>query len=142
MTSGLRCRDFDGLAELEVLMESPVIATAENIRDITSYDSEDELIARVRGMPLPSPEDLERFPAVWQPISFRGAGSGKLYLADRDCALVQQLRRQILPNMSVQVIKDVERLDCSYAASRLKVLALVAARGNEHAAVDPLASRP
>lgn len=119
------CRDFDRQAQLEVLMESPVVATAENIRDITLYDSEDELIARVRGMRLPSSEDLERFPAVWETISPRGPGS--LRLQNGDCALVQQLRRQILPTMSVRVIKDINHVACSLdERPRLTVLALVA----------------
>lgn len=135
------CRDFDNLAQLEVLMESPVVATAENIRDVTNYDSKDELIARVSGVSLPSAEDLERFTAVWEPISFRDRR--KFYLADNDCALVQQLRRQILPNMSIQVVKDIERLDCSHATTpRFKALALVATGENEHAAVDPVQSHP
>lgn len=120
----VRCRDFAQLAQLEVFMESPVVATSENIRSITHYDSEDVLIARVRGMPLPSPENLERFPAVWQTTTLR-----KLPLEGRDCALVQQLRSQILPKMSVQVIKDIKRVNCGLASPRLTVLALVAISG-------------
>ena len=137
---GVKCRDFAGMAQFEVFMESPVAATAENIRDITHYNSKDELIARLRGMPLALPEDLERFPAVWETISFRGGG--KLRLEDHDCALVQQLRRQVLPNMSVQVIKDINRLDCSHSTPRLTVMALVATDGKsaggdaQRAAVD------
>src|SRR6186713_571282 len=42
-----RCIDFGRMARLEVLIESPFVATPENILDITHYDSEDELIARV-----------------------------------------------------------------------------------------------
>jgi hypothetical protein len=124
------CRDLSGLARFEVLMESPVEATADNIRDITRYDSEDELVARVRGAQLPSPADIERFPAAWESISFR-RGS-KLDLDAGDCALVQQLRLQILPSMSVQVTTDMRGVDCSQeltgiARPRLTVLALVPA---------------
>jgi len=118
------CRDFAGVAQFEVLMESPVIATPENIHAITRYTSEDELIARLRGVPLPTAEDLERFPAVWQSISLHRAP--KVYLEKADCALVQQLRRQILPKMSMQIVKDIERVDCTYSNPRLTVLALVA----------------
>lgn len=121
---GVSCRDFAGLVQLEVIMESPVIATPENIHAITRYTSEDELIARLRGVPLPTAEDLERFPAVWASISIQRAP--KVYLEKADCALVQQLRRQILPKMSVQIVKDIERVDCTYASPRLTVLALVA----------------
>jgi hypothetical protein len=118
------CRDFAGAAQLEVLMESPVIATAENIRAITQYDSEDELIARINGVHLPTAEELQRFPAVWERISMQRAR--KVHLVTGDCALVQQLRRQILPKMSVHIVKDIERVDCTQATPRLTVVALVA----------------
>jgi hypothetical protein len=118
------CRDFARAVQLEVIMESPVVATPENIREITQYDSEDELIARVRGVALPSAEDLERFPAVWTSIAIQRAP--KVHLDAEDCALVQQLRRQILPKMSVQIVKDIDRVNCTYGSPRLTVVALVA----------------
>ena len=118
------CRDFAGAALLEVIIESPVIATPENIHAITQYTSEDELIARLRGVPLPAAEDLQRFPAVWESIVLQRAP--KVYLENGDCALVQQLRRQILPKMSVQIVRDIDRADCTQASPRLTVLALVA----------------
>jgi hypothetical protein len=122
-----RCSDLDGSARLEVLMESPVAATEDNVRDITRYDSKDELVARVRGVDLPSPPDLQRFPATWESVSFR-----KLRLDAGDCALVQQLRRQVLPKMSIQVIKDITGVGCDlefagFIGPRFTVLALVPA---------------
>ena len=120
----IACRDFAGAAQLEVIMESPVIATPENIHAITQYTSEDELIARLRGVPLPAAEGLQRFPAVWKSIAIQRAP--KVYLETGDCALVQQLRRQILPKMSVQIVRDIDRADCTQASPRLTVLALVA----------------
>jgi hypothetical protein len=120
----IACHDFATVARVEVIMESPVVATEENIREITRYDTEDELIARVRGVTLPNPEELERFPAVWESIALQRAP--RIYLETGDCALVQQLRRQVLPKMSVQIVKDIDRVDCSHASPRLTVLALVA----------------
>ena len=122
------CHDLAERARFEVLMEFPVTATAGNVREITSYDGEDELIARLRGVQLASPMDLERFPATWQSVSLR-----TLDLDAGDCALVQQLRRQIMPKMSVQVTKDIEGVDCSqelagFASPRLRVFALLPAR--------------
>jgi hypothetical protein len=122
------CNELIGSARYEVLLESPVEATAQNIRDITTYDSEDELVARVRGVPLPTAEDVQRFPAAWQTISF--ARDRKLPLDAGDCALVHQIRTQVLPKMSVQVTKD--NLDCTWAMGsvarpRLAVSALVPA---------------
>lgn len=118
------CRDFARAALLEVIMESPVIATPENIHAITRYTSEDELIARLRGAKLPAAEDQQRFPAVWESIALQRAP--KVYLENGDCALVQQLRRQILPKMSVQIVRDIDRVNCTYASPRLTVRALVA----------------
>ncbi len=118
------CDDFAGLARLEVLMESPVIATEENVRALTRHDSEDELIARLHGAPLPSAENLERFPAAWESIALHRAP--RVSLEAGDCALVQQLRRQILPKMSVQIIQDIDRADCTQDHARLTVVALVA----------------
>jgi hypothetical protein len=120
----IACRDFSESARVEVIMASPVIATEKNIREITEYDTEDELIARLRGVALPNPEELERFPAVWESIALQRAP--KVYLETGDCALVQQLRYQVLPKMSVQIVKDIARVDCSQASPRLTVLALVA----------------
>lgn len=119
------CHDLARRARFEVVMQSPIEATAENVRALTEYDSEDELIARVRGVELPSQAEIETFPAVWASVSFR-----RLDLDSGDCALVQQLRRQILPKMSVQVTKDMRGVDCSQELSgirgpRLTVLALV-----------------
>lgn len=126
------CRDLAGRVRFEMLMEFPVAATAANIREITSYDSNDELIARLRGVQLASPIDVEIFPAAWQSISLR-----TLDLDAGDCALVQQLRRQIMPKMSVQVTKDIKGVDCSQelagiAPPRLRVLALLPARTPQH----------
>lgn len=121
---GMACRDFAGVVQLEVLMESPVVATPENIRAITQYDSRDELIAQLRGVALPTAENIERFPAVWQRIALTRAP--RIHVDTGDCALIQQLRRQILPSMSVQIIKDIDRTDCSQASPRLTVMALVA----------------
>ncbi len=122
------CHDLARQARFAVLLESPIAATNENISDVTQYDSKDELIARVSNVELPSAADLERFPAVWESVSFRR--DHKLYLEAGDCALVQQLRRQVLPKMSVKVTKDIGGMDCAQelagiAAPRLVVLALV-----------------
>lgn len=119
------CRDLAGHARFEVVMRSPIEASDENIREITQYDSEDELLARLHGAGLPSAAEIETFPAVWTTVSFR-----RLDLDSADCALVQQIRRQILPKMAVQVTKDIAGVDCSQeltgiAGPKLTVLALV-----------------
>jgi hypothetical protein len=121
------CDDLTGTARFQIAMESPVEATPENIRELATHDSQDVLIARVRGETLPTAEDVARFPAVWKTVSF--GRDRKLRLAPADCELVLALRRQILPRMSVQIVRDNVRCSVhgNIAAPRLVVSALVPA---------------
>lgn len=98
------CNEQIGVARFQVLLQSPVIASEENIRARTTHNAKDELIARVSGEKLATPEDLQRFTAVWKTVSF--ARDRNMRLERGDCELVEQLRQQILPRMSVHVVKD------------------------------------
>lgn len=123
------CNEQIGIARFQISMQSPVIASEENIRELTARDSKDELVARVNGVQLASAADLERFPAVWKKVSF--ARDRYMRLERGDCELVEQLRQQILPRMSVQIVKD--NIRCSSAmgnigSPRLTVSALVPAK--------------
>ena len=128
------CDEQIGIARFQILLQSPVVASEENLRELTTYDAKGELIARVNGEQLPSAADLPRFTAVWKTVSF--ARDRRMRLERGDCELVQQLRRQILTRMSVHVVKDNVR--CSSAMGnigppRLTVSALV--RADEGAAL-------
>lgn len=101
------CDDELAIARFQIALTSPVEATPENLEQLTTYDSRDELVSRVRGELLASAEDLPRFPAVWKTISF--ARSRQMKLAPGDCELVLQLRRHILPRLAVQIVKDQVR---------------------------------
>jgi hypothetical protein len=121
------CSEQLGIARFQIAMQSPVIASEENVRELTSHDSKDQLVARVNGEQLPGPADLERFPAVWKEVSF--ARNRDMRLERGDCELVQQLRQQILPRMSVRIVND-KTSSCSSAfgnvgSPRLTVSALV-----------------
>lgn len=125
------CHGLAGRARFEVTMQSPVEATPDNVRAVTHYDARDELIARIHDVTLPSENDLERFQAVWSMRSFR-----KLDLDAGDCALVQQIRRQIIPRMSVDVVKDIRGVDCAHELTSiggppLTVIALVPSSASE-----------
>ncbi|WP_129641759.1 hypothetical protein [Peristeroidobacter agariperforans] len=123
------CDEQLGIARFQISMQSPVIASEENIRELTTHDSKDELVARVNGAQLPGAADLERFPAVWKKVSF--ARDRDMRLERGDCELVEQLRRQILPRMSVQVVKDNIRCSSAFGnigSPRLIVSALVPAK--------------
>jgi hypothetical protein len=93
---------------------------------LTTYSAEQQLVARVRGDLLPSAADLERFPASWETVSF--SRNRTMRLDPGDCELVEQLRRAILPRLSVQIVDDNVR--CSPFGNmrppRLTVRALVA----------------
>ncbi len=119
------CDDAQATARFQIVLTSPVEATPENVEQLTTFDSHDALVARVRGERLPAAEDLPRFPAVWKTISF--ARSREMRLAPGDCELVLQLRRHILPRMAVHIVDDQVR--CSQFGNigkpRLTVSALV-----------------
>lgn len=101
------CDDELAVARFQIVLTSPVEATPENVQQLVSYDTRDELAARVRGERLATAEDLPRFPAVWKTISF--ARSRQMRLAPGDCELVLELRRHILPRMAVQIVNDQVR---------------------------------
>ena len=121
------CDDANGYARFQVSFDAPIEATPENVRELTTYDSREVLIARVQGTSLPTEADLQRFPATWKTISF--SRDVRLGLDRSDCELVQQLRQKILPRMSIQVINTGR---CSVFGNigppGLKVSALVADR--------------
>ena len=121
------CTDMVTHGRMEITLESPVVATPENIEALTTYDSKQELVARVRNEHLASAEDVQRFPAAWKTISM--TRDRNLKLGPSDCELVEQLRRDVLPHMSIRVEHD--RLRCSpvfgnIGQPQLRVAALVA----------------
>lgn len=120
------CVDEAGMVSFKMTLHSPVPATQENVKALTTYDSQAVLTARVRGEQLLTAEELPRFAAEWRTVSF--ARNRKLRLDAGDCDLVQQLRRQVLPKLSVNVTHEVR---CSIMSRnlgppRLTVSALVA----------------
>ena len=122
------CDEGIGIARFQISLQSPVVASEENVRELTTHDPKGELVARVNGEKLPSAADLPRFMAVWKTVSF--ARDRRMRLERGDCELVQQLRRQILPRMSVHIVKDNVRCSSSMGnigPPRLTVSALVPA---------------
>jgi len=121
------CADPSFSARVQITLASPVEATPQNVRALTTYDSKTELIARVRNERLDTADDIERFPAVWKTISF--AREKGLNLAPGDCELVEQLQRDVFPRLSIRVVRD--NLHCSsgfgnVGRPQLSVAALVA----------------
>jgi len=122
------CDEQSGIARFQIRIESPVIATPENVRALTTHDARQELVARVNGTRLDSAADVQSFAAVWRTVSF--ARDRGMRLAAGDCELVQQIRQQILPQLSVQILYDNVHCSAAFgniAPPRLTVSALVAA---------------
>jgi hypothetical protein len=120
------CTDMLTHGRMEITLESPVEATPENVQALTTYDSTHQLVARVRNERLDRAEELPRFPATWKTVSMRDK---PLKLGPGDCELVEQLRRDVLPRMSIRVERD--RLRCSavfgnIGQPQLRIAALVA----------------
>ena len=119
-----------GRSRFTVVLASPVEAAEENVRALTSYTTEQLLIARTRGMRLPGAEDLQRFPAHWRTVSF--ARDRDMRLAPGDCELVRQLKQQILPHLSVRIVRDNLRCESpTFVNPRLTVAALIATQPPE-----------
>lgn len=120
------CSDHS-TARLLVTFASPVVASAENVRAITNYEAREQLAAKLNGRHLSSFMDLPRFDAEWREVSF--GRSRQLRLDPAECELVHDIRRQLLPRLSVRVLTN--RVACTpgypgIAPPRLTVSALFA----------------
>jgi hypothetical protein len=95
------CGELSHLVTAEVVLTIPIEATEANLRRLTSFDSKEVLIARLRSQRLPAAADLPLFPATWKTVSLPG-----MQFDRRECELLRQLRRQVLPKLSVRFIED------------------------------------
>src|SRR5262245_44156555 len=66
----IRCNagEFPRVARAHIVVATPIEATEENVRAATTYDSTDQLVARLRGVRPLTANDIQRFPAVWRRI--------------------------------------------------------------------------
>jgi hypothetical protein len=85
-----------------VRVHAPVEATPEAYAERDKNKSTRELAARVRGEKQ-DPEALAAFPAQWKHVSL---SRGKANLEPGDCELIDELRRKVLPKLSVRLVKD------------------------------------
>ena len=112
----ISCHDFAHTVRLQIALESPAEATPANLLAMTDYDSKDMLVARLRGKQLPSAGDIPHFPATWTTLSLRNA---EMSLTAGDCELVHQLREQVLPKLSIEVLNEPARCTPVLSRSRL-----------------------
>lgn len=134
-----RCVGHDLLSTVSVhiALATPVEATEENIRAATTFDSRDELVARLQKIRLPTPTDISRFPATWQTISL--PRQPQLHLDVGDCDLLRHMNEQIFPKLAVRLVH--EEPYCNASATRFRprfeVQALIAAPVNAVAQTPP-----
>jgi hypothetical protein len=105
---------------------SPTAATPAAIAERDKTKSTRELAARVQGKRDAIDEITEQFPATWKRVSL---SRGSLGLEPGDCELIDELKRKVLPRLSVRLVDD--DVSCSpnslaLGQPRLEVEALVA----------------
>ena len=83
-------------------VHAPVEATPQALAERDKDKSKRELAERVRGE-KEDPEALAPFPAQWKRVSL---SRGKAHLEPGDCELIDELRRKVLPKLSVRLVKD------------------------------------
>jgi hypothetical protein len=134
--AGCRGDELVKATHASISMAAPVEATEANVRDATTFRAHQVLAARMHGKELPTATNIERFTASWQRISLR-----PLRLTRGDCDLLDGLRRQVLPQLS---IRGVSGFHCSSGPSRLVPLprleALVRTQSARVPPPDPLVS--
>ncbi len=104
---------------------SAVEATPEALAERDKNKSVRELVERIRGKSDHPLDSLEQFPAQWRQLSL---SRGRLNLQEGDCELVEQIKKKVLPQLAVRVVKD--DLRCTphgeiLGQPRLEVAALV-----------------
>lgn len=107
----------------EITVATPVPATEENLRVATTYDSKDELVARMNGLSLPSAAEVGRFYARWQRRDVR--------VDQNDCELMRGIQEQIMPKLSVRMMS--KKMRCP-SRMKLHYEALIALPAPAHAA--------
>ncbi|HMN44484.1 MAG TPA: hypothetical protein PKE27_07930 [Povalibacter sp.] len=110
------------LPHVRINVTAPIEATPEALAELEKTRSTRELAARVRGERMT--ESTEQFPAYWKPVSL---SRGSFRLEPGDCELVEQLKRSVLPKLSIRIVKD--NMSCmpnqnSIGQPRLEVEAL------------------
>ena len=122
-SEGKQCVDFASPQTLRILVASPFEATPENIKAATLHDATRRLLAQLRGEPLPTGTDLERFSARWQKVSLRRVG--RMTLEPGDCLLLKTIGDQLFRKLSVRYTSEHFRCDHGRASVTMAVEALV-----------------
>jgi hypothetical protein len=105
--------------DARVATAMPVPATSASIAEATTFDTEQQLVARLRQTQLPTPATIERFPAEWREVALTSINGVRL--GPEDCDLLQDLHEQILPHLaSVRVVR--KKFSCAIPARPVLVV--------------------
>jgi hypothetical protein len=97
-------RGFVNHALIRTTFAAPTLATEEAVREAMTFDSREQLIARVHSLQLPAHREVRRFPAEWRSISL--SRNNALQLGPGDCDLVRAIRQHVFPSLAVRVDRE------------------------------------
>ena len=100
-----------------IAVATPVPASEENVRAATTFDSKDQLVARLRNLTLPTANDIERFPANWQKLSLARA-LREVPLTLSDCDLIRGVNEQIFSRIAVRL--QTRKLNCGTYSNNVR----------------------
>lgn len=106
-----------------IALAVPALANEENIRLATTFDAEQQLTAKAKNEPLPTPTTISVFPAVWTSIQLKSKDDFRLEASD--CDLLRQLSQQVLPTIGVKVTRKLSCTVAKIAKPQLNVEALM-----------------
>lgn len=109
---------------VRIRLSAPVEATPEALAELEKTRTTRELVARVRGSEIG--DLMAQFPAYWRRVAL---DRGVRTLDSGDCELIDAIKRQVLPQLAVRIVRDAMRCSpyqYSSAPVPLEVEALVA----------------
>lgn len=106
-----------------IALAAPAIANEQNIREATTFDAEQRLVAKMTQAELPTPSTIPIFPAVRKSIQVNGKTAP--WLGADDCELLRQLSQQVLPVLGIEVTRKVICSGAKLSKPSLRVEALV-----------------
>lgn len=99
-----------------IAIATPVPASEENLRAATAFTSEDELVARIHQVALPTSADIPRFAAQRQTLSLAHIRDASITMGD--CDLLRGMNEQVFPRIAVRVTQG--KFICTNFASRVR----------------------
>lgn len=106
-----------------IALAAPAVANDKNIRVATTFDAQQQLVARMTNKELPTPSTIPVFPASWMAIELHGKNNA--WLGADDCELLRQLSQQVMPKLGVKVTRKVICSGAKLARPSLNVEALI-----------------